>query len=75
MRPVCTGTVTAMHGILYFLLKETIATKDQICEKLNLEQYLEGCKKSFEAGIEDYNVITIPSYENTLALTIGVSKR
>lgn len=73
MRPVSSGTVAAMHGILYFLMKESIMWKDDLSKQYDLKTHMAKCKESFEAGIENYDVLTIPSFENIIALVMGVS--
>lgn len=74
MRPVSSGTVAAMHGCLYFMMKESLMWKDEFSKKHDLKTYLAKCKECFEAGIENYDVLTIPSFENIIALVMGVSK-
>ena len=72
-RAVSAGDVAAMHGILYFLMKEYLTSKDDFCNEVDLKAHLNSCKQSFEAGIEGYDVLTVPSMENIIALTMGVS--
>lgn len=73
MRPVSAGNVAAMHGIFYFLMKESITRKDALSKELNLEAHIANCKESFEAAIEGYDVLTVPTFENVIALVMGVS--
>lgn len=73
MRPVSAGNVAAMHGMLYFLMKESISRGDEMSKTLNLSAHIETCKKSFEALIESYDVLTVPTFENVIALIMGVS--
>ena len=61
-----------MHGILYLVMKEYISRKDEICEELDLQKHFANCKRSFEAEIEGYDVLTVPSFENIIALAMGV---
>ncbi|KAJ5658308.1 uncharacterized protein N7484_001957 [Penicillium longicatenatum] len=74
MRPVSAGNVAAMHGIFYFLMKESITRKDTLSKELNLEAHIESCKKSFESAIESYDVLTVPTLENVIALVMGMLK-
>lgn len=74
-----TNTVTSSHftsvlGILYFILKEFIATSDQLCNEHDLKAYLMICEHSFKASIESYEVLAVPSFESILALAFGVSE-
>ncbi|KAE8147435.1 hypothetical protein BDV25DRAFT_169111 [Aspergillus avenaceus] len=71
---VSAGDVAAMHGILYFVMRESLSTDDNVCEQIDLKAHIAACKQSFEAGIERYDVHVVPSFENTIALTMGVLK-
>lgn len=73
MRPVSAGNVAAMHGMLYFLMKESISRNDELSKTLNLSAHIETCRRSFEASIESYDVLTVPTFENVIALIMGVS--
>ncbi|KAJ5247355.1 hypothetical protein N7468_002338 [Penicillium chermesinum] len=72
MRPVSSGTVAAMHGCLFFLMKESVMWKDDLSKRYDLKTYMDKCKQNFEAAIENYDVLNIPSFENIIALTMGV---
>lgn len=72
-RNISTGDVAAMHGVLYWLMKEYLSRNDDFSKKLDLATHFQNCKASFEAGIKSHNVITVPSFENVIALTMGVS--
>ncbi|KAJ5096908.1 hypothetical protein N7456_007629 [Penicillium angulare] len=74
MRPVSAGTVAAMHGMFYFLMKESVTMKDEMAEQLKFEDHIDNCKKSFEAAIEGYDVLSVPTFENIIALTMGAMK-
>ncbi|XHG04012.1 hypothetical protein AWENTII_007296 [Aspergillus wentii] len=63
-----------MHGTLYFVLKELIEFKDPLCEKFDLSTYLDHCEHNFAAAVETYEVLTIPSFENILAIGMGMIK-
>lgn len=62
-----------MHGVLFFVLKELIAMRDQLCQRFDLATYLDHCEQNFVAAVETYEVLAVPSFENILALTMGVS--
>lgn len=67
------GQVASMHGVLFFVLKEFIAMNDELCQKFDLTTHLLHCEKAFAAAMETYDVLAVPSFENILALTMGVS--
>ncbi|PYI01184.1 hypothetical protein BO78DRAFT_354092 [Aspergillus sclerotiicarbonarius CBS 121057] len=68
------GQIASMHGILFFVLKELIAMKDELCQKFDLTTHLGHCEQIFIAAIETYDVFAVPSFENILALTMGMVK-
>ncbi|KAI2885964.1 transcriptional regulator family: Fungal Specific TF [Aspergillus niger] len=68
------GQVASMHGVLFFVLKEFIAMNDGLCQKFDLTTHLDHCEKVFAAAMETYDVLALPSFENILALTMGMFK-
>lgn len=62
-----------MHGVLFFLMKEMIAFKDPLSQKFDLATYIDHCEQNFVAAVELYEVLAVPSFENILALVMGVS--
>jgi hypothetical protein len=72
-RDISTGDVAAMHGVLYWLMKEYLSRNDDFAKRFDLATHFKSCKSSFEAGIKSHNIITVPSFENVIALTMGVS--
>ncbi|PYH53218.1 fungal specific transcription factor domain-containing protein [Aspergillus niger CBS 101883] len=68
------GQVASMHGVLFFVLKEFIAMNDGLCQKFDLTTHLDHCEKVFAAAMETYDVLALPSFENILALTMGMVK-
>lgn len=61
-----------MHGILFFLLKEYMALKDPLCEKYDFKAYLAQCDRNLIVGLETYDILVVPCFENVLALVMGV---
>lgn len=66
------GQITSMHGIFFFLLKEYQALKDSLCEKFDFKVHLAQCEKNFSMGLETFDIMVIPSFDNILGLTMGV---
>lgn len=71
-RDVSVGDVAAMHGVLYWLIKEYISRDDAFCKRFDLQTHFKNCKVRFQADIQNHNVITVPSFENVIALVMGV---
>ena len=72
-RATTPGDLAAMHGILYYTMKEYVAMKDPLCQKYDLKAQVETCKKSFLTSLESLHVLAVPSFENIIALALGVS--
>ncbi|KAL4787931.1 hypothetical protein BJX76DRAFT_249584 [Aspergillus varians] len=72
--PLSVGHVTAMHGILLSLLKEFIGLKHPLTEKYDLSSHLANCERNFNTGLETYEILVVPSFENILSLTLAVIK-
>ncbi|KAL4887665.1 hypothetical protein BJY04DRAFT_225557 [Aspergillus karnatakaensis] len=68
------GQIASMHGVLSFVLKELIAVNDELSRQFDLKAQLDQCEKIFTTAIETYEVLAVPSYENILALTMGMTK-
>jgi hypothetical protein len=70
---VSPGEIASMHGVLFFLIKEMIAFNDPLCQKVDLTTYIDHCEQIFVAAVETYEVLAVSSFENILALVMGVS--
>lgn len=62
-----------MHGIFFCLLKEYEAMKDPLCQQFDFSAHLAQCEKNLIMGIETYEIMAVPSFDNILGLTMGVS--
>lgn len=71
--PVSIGLVTGMHGLLYMLLRELLTLGDPLGKDYDLETYVAQCEHQFNIGLETYDILAVPSFENIFCLTIGVS--
>lgn len=70
---ITVGQVTSMHGILLFLLREYKALDDPLTHEYDIDAQISQCEQNFVAGLETYDILAIPSFENILALVMGVS--
>ncbi|KAI0468819.1 hypothetical protein F4859DRAFT_488915 [Xylaria cf. heliscus] len=71
---VSTGLVTSMHGLLYCLLREFLMLGDDVGKEYDLKTYVNNCGHNFNIGVETYDVLAVPSFENILSLTMGIIK-
>ncbi|RAH48306.1 fungal specific transcription factor domain-containing protein [Aspergillus brunneoviolaceus CBS 621.78] len=68
------GQIASTHGVLLFVLKEYVAMNDDLGQRVDLNAHLNECEHMFVAALEHYEVLVIPSFENILALTMGMIK-
>ncbi|PWY83839.1 hypothetical protein BO94DRAFT_599265 [Aspergillus sclerotioniger CBS 115572] len=73
-RQASVGQIASMHGVLFFVVKELIVMNAQLCQSFDLFIHLAHCEQIFIAAIETYDVLVVPSFENILALTMGMLK-
>lgn len=70
--PVSIGHVTSVNGILHLLLREYEILKKPLGEGWDAKQLSAQASRNFDIGIESFEMMTVPSFENVLALTLGV---
>lgn len=61
-----------MYGILYYLLKECILLQSPLGQKNDLKAHSYTCERNFCGGIETYQTLAVPCFENVLSLALGV---
>ncbi|KFZ20536.1 hypothetical protein V501_00068 [Pseudogymnoascus sp. VKM F-4519 (FW-2642)] len=71
VNPLSTGELTVFHGVLYFSMWETESTARSGLEAEEVRRYRDICWTNFQAGLEPHELVAIPTYENTLALTMA----
>ncbi|KAF5685813.1 transcriptional regulatory [Fusarium circinatum] len=72
--PVTLGHITSVNGIMRLLLREFIVTKDSLGEEYNLEELKAQAERNFDRGLQTFELLTVPSFENILAITAAVLK-
>ncbi|KAF4979220.1 hypothetical protein FZEAL_4529 [Fusarium zealandicum] len=72
--PVSLGHVTSVNGILYMMFWEFKITKQSIGQGHELQELLAKSERNFNLGIETYDVVAVPTFENIICLTLGVMK-
>jgi hypothetical protein len=71
--PVTLGHITSVNGIMRLILREFIITKDSLAEEHNLEELKAQAERNFDRGLQTFELMTVPSFENILAITAAVS--
>ncbi|CAG8929165.1 unnamed protein product [Penicillium salamii] len=74
IKSISIGQIASMHGIFYYLLKEYEAMKDSLCQQFDFPAQIAQCEKNFIMGLETYEIMSVPSFDNILGLTMGAIK-
>ncbi|CAG8982799.1 hypothetical protein HYALB_00001080 [Hymenoscyphus albidus] len=63
-KPLPSGHVTLMCGMLMYLLEEYLAADDPEFPPADCQQYIKLCQTKFCAGLQTYECMTTPTLEN-----------
>ncbi|KAF4968347.1 hypothetical protein FSARC_4293 [Fusarium sarcochroum] len=72
--PVTLGLITSVNGVMRLLLREFVITEESLGEEYDLKELMAQAGRNFDLGIETFELLTVPSFENVLALTTAVIK-
>ncbi|KAF5005909.1 hypothetical protein FDECE_7667 [Fusarium decemcellulare] len=72
--PVSVGHVTCVNGILYMVFRELEVLEIPLLKDFNSAELIAQAERNFNLGIETFDVLAVPSFENVLALAIAVIK-
>lgn len=61
-----------MYGILYCLLKEYVLLQSPLAQEHDFKLHVSTCERNFSRGIETYQSLAMPCFENVLSLALGV---
>lgn len=73
--PLSLGQATSMYGILYCLLKEYVYLESPLAQEHDLKAHASTCERNFCRGIETYQTLAMPCFENVLSLALGVGSQ
>jgi len=72
IQPPSIGALTLFNGMFKVILSDLIShPHDEVADE-DVKHFHDLCRANFQAGIETYELVTTPSYEHTLALSIAV---
>ncbi|QPC70088.1 hypothetical protein HYE68_000840 [Fusarium pseudograminearum] len=71
---VTLGHITSVNGIMRLLLRELIITEDPLSKEHDLEALKAQVERNFHLGLETFETVTVPSFENVIAITTAVLK-
>ncbi|GJN85500.1 hypothetical protein PLIIFM63780_009067 [Purpureocillium lilacinum] len=71
VNPLSTGELTLFHGMLYFSMWELQCAPGSGLSPDEVQRYRDICWTNFQAGLDTHELAAIPTYENTLALTMA----
>ena len=66
------GHVASVNGIMHLLLREFEITQDPLGGDWDTKQLMTQAGRNFDLGVESFELLTVPSFENTFALTLAV---
>lgn len=70
--PLSLGQATSLYGILYCLLKEYVYLQSPLGQEYDLKVHISTCERNFCRGIETYQTLAMPCFENIFSLALGV---
>lgn len=73
--PVTLGHITSVNGIMRLLLREFIITEHPLSQEHDLKALKAQAERNFDLGLETFETLTVPSFENVVVLTTAVSSK
>ena len=73
--PVTLGHITSVNGIMRLLLREFIITEHPLSKEHDLKALKAQAERNFDLGLETFETLTVPSFENVVVLTTAVSSK
>ncbi|PHH88125.1 hypothetical protein CDD83_7945 [Cordyceps sp. RAO-2017] len=71
INPLSIGELTVFHGMLYFAMQDMESSMQSAIKPGEVDRYRSICWANFQAGMDSHELAAIPTYENTLALTLA----
>ncbi|BCR92189.1 transcription factor domain-containing protein [Aspergillus chevalieri] len=72
--PIPAGSLTLLHGLLYFVVRDYLHEDDPDLAKFDASTYCKFCEDWFSAGLKSYEMMIDPTLEKIQALLLGVIK-
>ncbi|KAL3457507.1 hypothetical protein BJX64DRAFT_17599, partial [Aspergillus heterothallicus] len=63
--------LACLYGVFSCILKEFIFSQHPLSQSFDLKELTAKCEQRFDALVEKYSVLGVPSFGNILALTLG----
>lgn len=70
--PASIGQIASVQGLLHLILREYEITQQPLGKEWNTKQLRIQAGRNFDLAIESFHLLTVPSFENVLALTLAV---
>ncbi|KAL4877071.1 C6 transcription factor [Aspergillus karnatakaensis] len=74
LEPIPAGSITLLHGLLYFVIRDYIHEGDPDLARYDLISSKAFCERSFSAGLNSHQILAEPTLEKVQALLIGILK-
>ncbi|KAL6918811.1 hypothetical protein FSST1_002837 [Fusarium sambucinum] len=72
--PLSLGQATSLYGIMYYMLKEYVLLQSPLAQEHDLKAHIVTCEKNLSRGVETYQALAIPCFENVFSLALGIIK-
>ncbi|WJG34608.1 uncharacterized protein FOBCDRAFT_213798 [Fusarium oxysporum Fo47] len=72
--PLSLGQATSMYGVMYYVLKEYVLLQSPLAQEHDLKAHISTCERNFSRGIETYQALAMPCFENVFSLALGMTK-
>lgn len=70
--PIPAGSVTLLHGLLYFIIRDYLHEDDSDLARFDAAGYCKLCEDRFVTGLKNFEMMTDPTLEKLQALLLGV---
>ncbi|KAF5674977.1 transcriptional regulatory [Fusarium heterosporum] len=72
--PVTLGDITSVNGMMRLILREFIITEESLGPEYDLKELKAQAERNFDLGLETFEMLTVPSFENVLVITTAILK-
>ncbi|RGP78666.1 transcriptional regulatory [Fusarium longipes] len=72
--PVTLGHITSVNGVMRLILRELVITEDPLNKEHDLKALKAQAERNFHLGLETFETMTVPSFENVVVITTAVLK-
>lgn len=72
LEPLSPSELTLFNGMFFVILGDLLSQTHDGLDYEEVKKFHSICHENFQAGYETYEVVTVPTYQHTLILSIAV---